>query len=291
MKKYIVIVSCLMICCSSLGYAQISRHDLQITNISNEGFLLTSSTQKVLIDALYSDGYGLFSVPPKEVTNEIMDGRAPFDNIKLFLLTHYHKDHCDPFLINEYLSKHKDVLFVAGRPSIVFIDGNCFGFVRFKKQFHELTPEVDHSISKIIDMIPVKAFGLKHLSFYMDSVDVEENMDNVGFLFAMDGIRIFHSGDIKINALRDYCAKNGKWTDTIDVAFLYYELFESGASDVDYLVETLNPKYIIVMHIPQRNIEEWPAKIEQLKARFPNILFFKKALDSKTISLSGTDHD
>ncbi len=266
-------------------YSQVPHNDLQITYIANEGFLLKSSTTKVLIDALYTNGYGLFSVPSKEITDAIIDAKAPFDSINLYLLTHYHKDHCDPVLINEYLSKHKNIPFVASKPSIVFIDGNCFGFNLLKKQFNELTPEINQSISKTVNSIPVKAFGLTHLSFYIDSINVDENMFNVSFLFEMDGIRVFHSGDIKIDALQGYIAHNGKWADTIDVAFLYYDLFESGASDLDYVVKTLHPKYIVVMHVPSRKIEEWSAKIEQLKARYPNILFFKNSMDSYTINL------
>jgi L-ascorbate metabolism protein UlaG (beta-lactamase superfamily) len=267
-------------------YSQVPPNDLQITYISNEGFLLRSSTQKVLIDALFTNGYGLWSVPSKEVTSEIMDAKAPFDNINLYLLTHYHGDHCDPVLINDYLSKHKNIPFVASRPSIVFIDGSCFGFDLLKKQFNEMTPEVNQSISKTINNIPVKAFGLKHLSFYIDSIDVEENMFNVSFLFQMDGIKIFHSGDIMKNAFQDYLAKNNKWTDTIDVAFLCYVLFDSGASDLDYIKTTINPKYIVLTHIPPSKIVEWTAKVEQLKARFPNIIFFKNSMDSQTINIA-----
>lgn len=286
MKKYIII--CYLILGNIiLLHSQVSHHDLRITYVGSEGFLLISSTKKVLVDALYSDGYGLFFVPPKEVTNEIMDAKAPFDNIDLFLLTHYHKDHCDPLLISEYLSKHKNIPFVTSKPSIIFIDGNCFGFVLLKKQFYELTPEINQVISKTINTIPVKAFGLKHLSFYKDSIDLEENMYNESFLFEMDGIKIFHSGDIMKDALQDYLVKNKGWTDTIDVAILYYEFFKSGKPDLDYVISTLHPKHIVLMHVPPRLNEEWTAKVEKLRTEFPNIMFFKNSMDSQTISISG----
>jgi L-ascorbate metabolism protein UlaG (beta-lactamase superfamily) len=189
-------------------------------------------------------------------------------------------------LINEYLSKHKNIPFVTSRPTIIFIDGTCFGFNLLKKQYYEITPEINQSISRTINNIPVKVFGLKHLSFYKDSIDVEENMFNVSFFFEIDGIKIFHSGDIMKNALQDYLASNKKWIDTIDVAFLYYGLFDSGASDLDYIMKTLNPKYIVLMHIPPNKIDEWTVKIEQLKTRFPNIMFFKNPMDSQTIDIA-----
>ena len=288
MKKYIFIF-CLILSSLPSLHSQVSDHTLRITYIGSEGFLLTSSTKKILIDALYSDGYGVFYVPPQNITSLIMNMVDPFDNINLFLLTHYHKDHCDPLLISEYLSKHKNIPFVTNKPAIIFIDGNCFGFVQLKKQFNELTPDINQSISRTINSIPVKAFGLKHLSFYKDSIDLEENMYNESFLFEMDGIRIFHSGDIKKDALQNYLSKNKKWTDTIDVAFLYYGLFESGESDLDYIISTLHPKHIVVMHVPPRMIEEWTEKIDTFKVFFPNIMFFVNSMDSQTINISGIE--
>ncbi len=269
----------------NITYSQASHNNLQITNIANEGFLLESSTHKVLIDALFSDGYGAFPVPPKEVTDKIMNSTAPFDNISLYLLTHYHKDHCDPILINEYLSKYKNIPFVTSKPSIVFIDGTCFGFIGKKKQFKIITPEINHSISETIQSIPVQVIGLKHLSFYRDSIDLEETMFNVSFLFEMDGIKIFHSGDIELNAIQDYISKNNKLVDSVDVAFLYYNLLKSGESDLDYILKTINPKYIVLMHIPPGKNEEWSKKAELLKKKFPNIMFFKNSMDSITVTI------
>jgi len=149
-----------------------------------------------------------------------------------------------------------------------------------------MTPGINQTLSKTINTIPVKAFGLKHLSFYKDSIDLEENMYNESFLFEMDGIRIFHSGDIMKDALQDYLSKNKSWDDTVDVAFLYYELLRSGKPDLEYVLSTLHPKYIVVMHVPPGINDEWTAKVEQLRASFPNIMFFKNSMDSQTIGIS-----
>ena len=148
-----------------------------------------------------------------------------------------------------------------------------------------MTPDVNQNISKTIDGIPVKAFGLQHLSFYVDGINIEENMVNESFLFKMDGIKIFHSGDIKKDALESYLAENKKWTDSIDVAFLYFELFENGEPDLDYILKTMSPKYVFIMHVPLNKIEEWTTRTEQLKAKFKNIFFLKNSMDSETIHL------
>jgi L-ascorbate metabolism protein UlaG (beta-lactamase superfamily) len=266
-------------------YSQAKHNELQITNIANEGFLIKSQNHKILIDALFTNGYGLFAVPPKETIDQIMEAKTPFDSVQLCLLTHYHYDHCDPLLINQYLKKYADITLVASKPTLVFIDGVCFGFVQMKKQFCEISPEINKSISKTIHSIPIKVFGLKHLSFYKNGIDLEEYMYNVGYLLDMDGIKIFHGGDMMKNNLQDYIAKNGKWKDKIDVAFLYYEIFNSGAPDLEYILSTLNPEYIVIMHAPPGLNGEWTVKVEELKKRFPNIIFFKNSMDIQTIKI------
>jgi len=270
-------------------FSQVPRGELIITNIANEGFLLESTSHKVLIDALFSSGYGAFAFPPKEIIGKMMNSEVPFDNIGLYLLTHYHKDHCDPELINDYLSKNPNIPFVTSKPSIVFIDGCCFGFIGKKKQFRIITPEINGCISQTINNIPVVVYGLKHLSFYKDSIDLEETMFNVGYLIDMDGIKIFHSGDIERNAFEDYLSINKIITDSIDVAFLYYGLLKSGVSDLDYMIRILHPKNIVVMHIPPKMYDDWSLKIENYKKEFPNIMFFKNPMEGTSIKTITTN--
>ncbi|MDP4210194.1 MAG: MBL fold metallo-hydrolase [Bacteroidota bacterium] len=285
MKSFIIILFVLLLFNSIPLYSQNSNKSLQITYIANEGFLLKSQTKKVLIDALFNEGYGAFAVPSPETLNNIRDARPPFDSINLYMLSHYHKDHCSSELVYSYLKRNRNIPFVTSKPSLVFINGNCFDFILLKKQFYELTPELNASASKNVNNIPVKAFGLKHLSYYRDSIDMEENMFNTSYLFQMDGINIFHSGDIKINAFKDYIDRNGKWSDPVDVAFLYYGLFDSGTADLAYIIKTINPRYIVFMHVLPKNTEAIAEKVKTLKMQFPNILFLKNSMDSETINL------
>jgi len=261
--------------------AQVSQGELKVTCISNSGFLLTSHNHKVLIDALFS--YGATSL--KEITTGIVEDKPPFDSVNIFLLSHYHADHCDPQMVNLYLSKHPDLSFVASKPAISFINGVCYDFILLKKQFCELTPEVNRSVAATVKGITVKAFGLKHNAYYRNGIDMNESMLNVSFLFEMDGISIFHSGDIKTDALQGYLAYNSKWTDRIDVALLCYGLFESDEKDLDLVVSTLHPKYIVVMHVPSENIKTCEAKIENLKNTFPDIVFLKNRMESRTLTI------
>jgi L-ascorbate metabolism protein UlaG (beta-lactamase superfamily) len=269
------------------GYAQNPGKpgNLQVTYIANEGFMLKSQHHKILIDALFSEGYNYFDYPSPEVTNKILSSTAPFDSIGLCFITHYHKDHSDSKLIREYLSKYPSVKLVTTRPSLVFIDGEEFGFIKLKGQFCEITPETNKYIDRTINDIPVKVLGLKHMSFYQDGYNLEEYMTNVGFYINLDGIRVFHSGDTKMENFREFMIKNKSLKVPVDIAFVNYELLNEGKTDLNFLIKTLNPKHIVVMHVPPSIYDIWANKVGQLKQIFPNIILFKKSLDNQTIEL------
>lgn len=91
--------------------------------------------------------------------------------------------------------------------------------------------------------------------------------------------------------MQNYIVENKKWTDSIDVAFLYYELFNKGVFDLNYIFDTLNPAYIVIMHVPPSKVEEWTNRTEQLKIKFKNILFFKNSMDSTTIHFPLIEND
>jgi L-ascorbate metabolism protein UlaG (beta-lactamase superfamily) len=265
-------------------FPQSGSKELHITYIANEGFLLSTSNKKVIVDALFKEGYGFFLTPPKSLIDSIENAMPPFDNINLYLLTHHHADHCDPVLLTNFLAKRKNIPLVCSKPSLDFINSKVDISDSVKDQIVEETPPMNQSISTVVNGIPIKIFSLKHLSYYKNGVDIDSGMFNISFLFDMDDIKIFHSGDIMKNALQGYIEQNKKWTDSIDVAFLYFELLDSSESDPDYVIKMLNPKYIVLMHIPPSFIEAWAKKIEQLKIKYPNIIFFVNPMDSQTIS-------
>jgi L-ascorbate metabolism protein UlaG (beta-lactamase superfamily) len=281
--KIKILVFCFIISSVSLLFPQSKSKELRITYIANEGFLLSTTNKKVMVDALFTDGYGFFMVPSKGVTDSIENAMPPFENIDLYLLTHYHNDHLDPKLLMNYLEKHKNVPLVCSGPSINFIKGKSELAAQLSSQIIEETPPTNQNVTKEINGIRLKIFSLKHLSFYKNGVDIDSGMHNLSFLFEMDGIKIFHSGDIMKNALDGFINQNKDWTDSIDVAFLYYQLLDSVESDPDFVIKMLNPKYIVLMHIPPSQIADWTMKIEQLKIKYPNITCYVNTMDTQTI--------
>jgi Predicted Zn-dependent hydrolases of the beta-lactamase fold len=94
MKNIVGLIFALIISFSSI-FSQVKTTDLQVTYIANEGYMLKTKHHKILIDALFTDGYAYFATPSKESLDKIMNAEAPFDSVNLCFLTHYHKDHSD----------------------------------------------------------------------------------------------------------------------------------------------------------------------------------------------------
>jgi L-ascorbate metabolism protein UlaG (beta-lactamase superfamily) len=118
-----ILVICFIISNLVKVFPQSGPKELHINYIANEGFLLFTSNKKVIVDALFSDGYGFFSVPSKGIIDSIEKAIPPFNNIDLYLLTHYHNDHCDPALLTNYLEIQKSVPLICSKPSLDFIKG------------------------------------------------------------------------------------------------------------------------------------------------------------------------
>lgn len=270
-----------LVCSNAAGQSK----RLDITYIANEGFLLQSDHHKVLIDALFDESYGVFAVPDKAVLQNIQQSVAPFDSIDALFLTHYHKDHCNPVLINQYLAKHPATPLVTSKPSLVFIDGDCFGFVTKQTQFREMTPAANQSVSKPVAGMAVTAYGLKHLTYLRNGIDLEQYMFNISFLIDMDGIKVFHSGDIMPDAFSRYLTLHKGWKLHTDVAFLYYKMLEADPKELKLVLDVLRPRYIVPMHIPPAEIAQWQAKLPELKKQFPGIIFFGQPMEKETLTI------
>ncbi|WP_071146232.1 MBL fold metallo-hydrolase [Bacteroides ihuae] len=261
-------------------HAQKEKYNLEVTYIANEGYLLKTDHHKVLIDALFTESYGIFDVPEKDTVDAIMEGTTPFDHIEMHLLTHYHKDHCSPELMVKYLNKFPNIKLVTNRPALVFIDGDQFGFVSYKNQFVELTPEQNRNESKNVNGVYITAHAMKHLSFFRKDIDIEQYMYNVAYTIEMDGVQIFHSGDTSIENMKIYLEQNKDWKPNIDIAFLYYGMLNT-EDNLKYIISTLHPKKIVIMHVPLYLTKEWKSKTEELKKSFPELYLLNKSASFK----------
>lgn len=77
---------------------------LTVTLIANAGLLLECQQKRILLDGLFDGKHTMFSAPPPEIIQEMLEGHGHFAHIDYLLITHDHPDHVAPSLLTEYLN-------------------------------------------------------------------------------------------------------------------------------------------------------------------------------------------
>ena len=87
---------------------------IAVTYIGGAGFLLQTTTQKVLIDAVFTrPGASGFILPSLQTVNDIAVGNKPFDNIDVYLVSHAHEDHVDPGILNSCMQNNPNARLIC----------------------------------------------------------------------------------------------------------------------------------------------------------------------------------
>ncbi len=232
-----------------------SYDGVRVTAVFNAGFLITVGDKRILIDALYA-GY------PEGILKPVVYSQPPFDNVDLILATHEHHDHFSPELVDRYMKENPGALFVSTGNAVkqlIALDGG----MRERATAVKLNPRERKQIE-------VKGIGLEAIYISHGTYDVP----NLGFIITVDGIRLFHTGDLSpdhvtVSYLQDY----GLPEMQIDVAFVPDLLLTTDEYHARVL-EGIQARYIIPMHFPYGAA---PPGIEDL---FPNVVVFGESMES-----------
>jgi L-ascorbate metabolism protein UlaG (beta-lactamase superfamily) len=259
---------------------------MNVTYIANAGFLIEINGRKILIDALFSNGYG-YPAPSTDTQNKMRNGAAHFDNISLALTSHSHSDHCGPSLLVDHLKNN------TMTKSIVSLE--TWNTVRqaqntstINTRLFEITPDLYKSIDTTLNGIKIKVNRLRHSGS-------NNNEQNIGFLIKIDGFTIFHAGDSDGTLDEHNTGKTGieeyssmqLENENIDVAFLNRGFFwEPTAPGIEIIKQSIKPKNIVLCHFSENNSQgEWQTVnnvIEGVKNSIPPITILRQLMEKKT---------
>ncbi|MCX6165540.1 MAG: MBL fold metallo-hydrolase [Ignavibacteriae bacterium] len=242
-----------------------TQKDLQITYIANEGFLISCDNKKILIDALFkSKGY---TSPSDSLISKFLSNAAPVDNINYFLVTHAHQDHFDSKMTVDFLSKNSKTKFISTSESCNKL--NEIGFNSSQLICQNLELGEIKEINEIKDgQFSVSAFRLKH--------GTSTEINNLAYIIKINDYSIMHMGDAFVLQNEEYINKIN-WGDyKIDVLFVGY--MDVNQFVLETLSKTIKPKYLIMMHINEEDIQEAKNRNEKYSA---NAIIFEKELDTK----------
>ena len=221
-RLFLLMASTLCACKVGTGLVKLPPNSIKVTFIANSGYLIESLDNKILIDAVFTKSLRLYSTPSADTCNRLINGDAPFDNIKALFITHAHEDHYSPLLVKMFLEKNGDRYVICSDITRRMLE-NKFStdeYQLYKDRIRDITPEIYSSIDSSLDDLKFKVIRLRHSG-------ESENDKNLGFIISMNGINILHAGDNdgniadgqSIDGIEEYLKLNIN-TQRIDIAIV-----------------------------------------------------------------------
>lgn len=236
-----------------------------ILHVQNDGYLISAGGVKILIDGLFL----LDQNPPSpERLVAMQEALPPFNDLDLILITHDHNDHFEPNLVGQHLLHDTEAVVVTTDVTADYIASWFEDADQFEERVMGLHLEPGQAQT-------VEAAGIEIEVYYLSHGD--PTMPNFGFLFTLDGITFFHTGDIvaedvHLDDVRQYDLYNRG----IDIGFIpHFYLWQDEYQG--YIQSAFGPEFIIPMHVNLADALN-PRVVMEMAAEADNMYFFENEM-------------
>ena len=263
-------------------WSQELKTQCSVTYIANDGFLFETKTGKILIDALFGGIKGNWCDQPDDsVSNLMLNGIVPFNNIDAVLITHYHSDHFNgPMAISFLRNNLRSILICPSQVNEVLKKDS--GYSSVADRIHYLKSDNQFDSLLAVNKINIRALKFNHGSFFeTDSVtgkkyDLHSGVENFGYIIDSDGFSLFHAGDGSSSDKSHFETYHFKERD-FDMVFLDRTfLRKEGQEIMNSLIHT---KDLVFMHIEPGRGEYYKSIIKDV----PGLSVFTKKMEKKQI--------
>lgn len=269
MKSILILIPIFILTSVSTIYSQ--KKAINVTYIANCGFLVEYGNKQILIDVLINSGYNSYLIPTDSTVSKIMNGQEPFNRSNILLVTHNHPDHFDTQKATKYLNNNSKNTIIA--PSLVINSIRNQNNIKIPdRQLIEIPETNQQGFDTVVYGIRIKSYFLQH--------DNRPEIQNVGYVIEIDGIKVFHSGD-NTGANTSEFELMQLQNKSIDVALLNYYGFWNSIEERNFTKSHINPKNIVLMHIPPKEIENVKDSCNKITDFF-DITIFLNSMDGKS---------
>lgn len=244
---------------------------LELRYIANEAVMLSSASQKVLIDALFVDIIPDYQAPSKETTENMIKGLSPFENVTLVLVSHNHPDHFDPALAVQFMENRPQPLLIAPADAVSALQEKAKDWNKIRERIISLDLKPGETAQRNLQGITVQAFRTLH------SGD-KDSPANLMYLIEMGGWRIFHEGDS--NANLDLFRKFEPGKNPIHLALVHF-WFPLDLAGEKIILEVLKPEHVALIHLPKRLENDAPGKIDMVRKHYKDIFLLLPQMEPK----------
>lgn len=243
---------------------------LLVTYIGNEGVLISSGDQQVLIDGLHRRYKPDYAFPPDTLLKSLESASLPYDKIRLILVTHVHLDHFHPESVGLHLQNNPQAVLASSEQVAEAIRKDFSGFRHIEPRVQRVSHQWKTKVPLSASGINLKGLGLQHGSPQFSWIQ------NLGYVVEINGKKLLHIGDADMT--EENFSSLGLAEEKIDIAFVpyWYLLSNTGRSIVK---NQIRPKHVIAVHISPAEAAQ-VAKL--LNEAYPDAIPLTKILETRT---------
>lgn len=257
----------------SVSFAGSKNDTVSVIYIANCGFLVEMDSKKILIDALFKEGFNNYVVPDSNTIELINSNKKPFNGIDLVLVTHKHGDHFDPEMLLSFMLRNPDTRLICPAQVIEMLSKYEKGYNKIKSNIINANPELYSS-----ELIEVDGFEIYACRLMHGHVNNKE-IQNIAYLVSFNGKSFFHTGDADPHQVNKYSGI--KLSDKNITLGLINGGF-GNLQNASITREFINARNNVIMHLPEHIAEIWLGPLKDQADLFSNPFVFTRPLEQKT---------
>lgn len=245
---------------------QPARADVTITQLANEGVIVSDGVTRVMIDGMVVDTYSIYGGLDEVAAADFAAASGAFRDVDLALVSHRHHDHNQPAHACVFMQASKQTLLRTSSQVIGLMREKCRPFITSSPRVKDILPIYGDPVVLQQGSARVSVFPLSHGSRKYAKIQ------NFGHLLEVGNVTLLHVGDAAMDAT-DF-ERAGLLQAKLDVAFIPFWYFQPGPG-ADLVTRFMDARVKIAVHIPPGEMDEVKTHLAQ---NYPNVVVLDRPL-------------
>lgn len=249
-----------------LSFACGLQADVMITQLANEGAIISDGETRIMIDGMVVEPYSVYGGLPPDAAALFSQASGPFSGIDLALASHRHHDHNQPRFACKFMQQSSETLFVSSPQVMGLVREKCREMVTTDPRFRKIVPQYDKHEVIELEGAQITVFPLSH------GTRKYAKIQNFGHLIRLSGMTVLHIGDAAMKAA-DF-ERAGLDRVKLDVVLIPFWYFQPGPG-ADLVAKYLNAPVKLAVHIPPSEMDEVRTYLSEA---YPRVTILEKPL-------------